>query len=281
MSLTSEERADLLRAREMLENPGFAMRLTNLIGLPVEKAFEFLPRGLARAVHATARGALRATLAVAVGTMSKRRKASSNAFHKTLATASGATGGFFGIVALPIELPVSTWLMLRSIADIARSEGEDLRSPEVRNACIEVFALGGRARGDDAAETGYFAMRTVLARAVGEAAEFIARKGLVEEGAPILVRVATSLASRFSVTLSEKAAAQAVPFVGAAGGAAVNALFLAHFQKMARGHFTIRRLERTHGTDAVRAIYEEPPLRAVVVPPLLLPGAASQPPRVR
>jgi hypothetical protein len=37
-------------------------------------------------------------------------------------------GGGFGLAALPVELPISTIIMLRSIGDIARSEGED---PEV------------------------------------------------------------------------------------------------------------------------------------------------------
>ena len=46
-----------------------------------------------------------------------------------------------------------------------------------------------------------------------------------------------------------------------------------HFQDMARGHFTVRRLERIYGTEAVRRAYEridraarprrEPVLRAV------------------
>jgi hypothetical protein len=35
--------------------------------------------------------------------------------------------------------------MLRSIADIARSEGEDLADPETALVCAELFALGGHA----------------------------------------------------------------------------------------------------------------------------------------
>jgi hypothetical protein len=76
-----------------------------------------------------------------------------------LATASGAAGGTLGLAALPVELPVSTVIMLRSIADIARSEGEDLSDPEAALSCIEVFALGGRAGSADASESGYFAVR--------------------------------------------------------------------------------------------------------------------------
>ena len=45
-------------------------------------------------------------------------------------------------------------LMLRSIADIAHSEGENLHTTEARVACMQVFALGGRGGEDQAAETG-------------------------------------------------------------------------------------------------------------------------------
>jgi hypothetical protein len=279
MTLSSADLDDLRRARDLLENPGVAMKLTNLLGLPVEKAFEILPRGFARLIHGSTRAVLRATLALGVGTMlSRRRKPSSEALHKLLATLSGATGGFFGIVALPIELPISTAIMLRSIADIARSEGEDLSSRETRDACIQVFALGGRSTSDDAAETGYFAVRAILARTVGEAAEFVAEKGIIQEGAPVLVRMLATFASRSSVTVSEKALLQAVPVIGSAGGAAINLLFIAHFQKMARGHFIVRRLERTHGRSQVQWAYEEAPARATIAPPLL--SAGREPPRI-
>jgi len=42
-----------------------------------------------------------------------------------------------------VELPISTAMMLRSIADIAHSQGEDLEDMEARLSCLEVFALGG------------------------------------------------------------------------------------------------------------------------------------------
>lgn len=270
MSLSSADLADLRRARDLLEHPGVAMKLTNLIGMPVEKAFEILPRGFARAIQRSTRAVLRAALTVGGWTLrSRSAKPASNAAHKALVAASGAVGGVFGIVALPIELPISTAIMLRSIADVARSEGEDLATADAREACIQVFALGGRSTSDDAAETGYFAVRAILARAVGEAAEFVAEKGLVQEGAPALVRLIASLASRSSVSVSEKAVLQAVPLIGAAGGAAVNLLFIAHFQRMARGHFIVRRLERAHGREEVQRAYEGAASPQPSTPPLL------------
>jgi len=123
-------------------------------------------------------------------------------------------------------------------------------------ACIEVFALGGPGRSDNAAQSGYFAVRAALARSVTKAAEYMAEKSLAEEGAPALVRLIVQIAERFSIQVSEKAAAQAIPAVGAAGGMLINTIFMDHFQDMARGHFMIRRLERKYGKKTVEATYK-------------------------
>ena len=108
---------------------------------------------------------------------------------------------------------------------------------------------------DSAANSGYFAVRGVLAKSVAEAARYVADRGVLAEGAPVLVRLIAQIASRFGVVVTQKLAAQAVPLVGALGGAAVNYAFVDHFQEMARAHFVVRRLERRYGKDAVRAAY--------------------------
>jgi len=159
--------------------------------------------------------------------------------------------------ALAIELPVSTTIMLRSIADIARSEGENLGTADARLQCIQVLALGGRSKDDDATETAYFAARAAMAKAVSDAAAHLAKKGFSDKGAPAIVRLITQIASRFSIVVSEKAAAQAVPIVGAFGGAIINTLFIDHFQDMGKGHFIVRRLERLHDPEEVRRMYQE------------------------
>ena len=49
--------------------------------------------------------------------------------------------------------------------------------------------------------------------------------------------------------------------VAALGGAAINTVFMNHFQAMARGHFVVRRLERHYGKDVVRDAYALLPRR--------------------
>ena len=68
-----------------------------------------------------------------------------------------------------------------------------------------------------------------------------------------------------------------VPLIGAAGGAGVNLLFIAHFQRMARGHFIVRRLERAHGRAEVQRAYDGPILTAMIAPPLLAPPISDAP----
>ncbi len=254
--MNEHDLADLAYAKSLLENPGLAAKITSLLGTPIEKGFALLPRNWSQMVTVGTRKALAVAIEAAVLTLDKRTgRTSSDFLHKFLVAASGAGGGFFGLPALSVELPVSTTIMMRSIADIARSEGEAICDPQTKMACIEVFALGGPGSRDDAAETGYFAVRAALSKAVSDAAEYIARRGIIEEGAPAIVRLIAQIASRFGVQVSEKVAAQAIPVIGAAGGSILNTLFMDHFQDMARGHFIVRRLESRYGREEVRRLY--------------------------
>jgi hypothetical protein len=255
LDMTSADREALIKAVKLLENPSLAAKLTNLVGKPVELIGQALPTFASKAITSATSKALEAALKVALRTLPGSPRRGSVLLHRALATASGAGGGMFGLAALPVELPVSTVIMLRSIADIAQREGEDLSDPETALSCVEVFALGGRAGSDDASESGYFAVRGMLAKTVTEAARFVAERGVINEGAPILLKFVTKVAARFGLVVTQKLAAQALPIAGALGGAAVNYAFIDHFQDVAQGHFTVRRLERSYGKDEVRAEY--------------------------
>lgn len=255
MAMSSKDLTDLRYAKRFLENPSLAARIANAVGAPIEKVIHRLPEGTQEIINAAATKALQTALEFAIATMDDPRQDAANLIHKMIVAAIGAAGGAFGPTALAIELPVSTTIMLRSIADVARSEGERIKLPEAKLACLQVFALGGRAPGDSAAESGYFAVRSALAKALAEAAEYIAERGVAQEAAPPLIRFIAQLATRFGVPVSEKVMAQSLPIVGAAGGALINTLFIDHFQDIARGHFIVRRLERVYGPQLVRSEY--------------------------
>ena len=253
--MSPADAASLQTAVRLLENPGFAARLATMVGKPFNAVGNALPASASQAIAAATEKGLQLALAVALRTLRRDPRGPSSNLHKLAAVASGAAGGAFGLATLPLELPVSTVIMLRSIADIAISEGEDLSKPEAALSCVQVFALGGRDSAAGGADGGYFAVRTMLAKTVAEAARFVAERSIVEEGAPVLVRFIAHVASRFGVMVTQKVAAQALPVVGALGGAAVNYAFIEHFQQMARGHFTVRRLERKYGEQEVHDEY--------------------------
>jgi hypothetical protein len=256
--LTPEETGDLTRAVVCLEGASFAQRLTDVIGRPVELLLgRTMPQSVRRAVAHASEGALRGALRLALRTLDLKASAKpANRAHKLAAAASGAVGGALGLAALPVELPISTTILLRSIAEIAREEGEDLSAPDAAFACVEVFALGGQADEEAAFESGYVAVRAALAKSVSDSARFVASEGLSAQSAPIIARLISQIAARFGVVVSEKIAAQAAPILGAIGGATVNAAFADHFQTLARGHFIVRRLERKHGASLIAFEYQ-------------------------
>ena len=166
--LTREETDDLRRAVACLEGASFAQRLTDVIGRPVELLSGAMPRSARRAVAHASEAALRGALKLALRTLDLKAAAKpANRAHKLAAAASGAVGGALGLAALPVELPISTTILLRSIAEIAREEGEDLSAPDAAFACVEVFALGGRAD-EEAAYRKRLFRRPRRARQVGE-----------------------------------------------------------------------------------------------------------------
>ncbi len=258
MALSAAERDDLIYAKKLLESQGLAAKISTMVGAPLELGLNKLPQSWHGAIQKATRKSLEKALAVAVATLGeKENRPPTNQRHAVAAGISGAVGGVFGLPALAVELPLSTTIMLRSIAEIARSQGEDLRLADTRLQCVQVLALGGGVEAGDSNEAGYFAARAALSKAVSDAAAHLARHGLSQQGAPALVRLISQVAARFSVVVTEKAAAQAVPLVGALGGAAINTAFIRHFQSMATGHFIIRRLERLHGQDEIRRLYEK------------------------
>lgn len=248
---------DQLRwAYRHLEHPSLAGRLSNVVALPIEEGLALLPKHWQRRLHKAAEKSICQSLSLAIGSIGQGGSSAAHLYlHKLMAMGTGAVGGFFGPLTLLGELPLTTTLMLRAIANIARSEGEDLTQGEAKMACVQVFALGGRTKEDEAADLGYYGMRITLG--------FYFERDILEYAAdatgphiPAVIQIVRSIAARFGVVISDKAAAQMVPIAGAASGAMLNLIFMNHYQNVARGHFMVRRLERKYGDEVIRATYE-------------------------
>jgi hypothetical protein len=264
-SLSAEDLRALRRAKHELESPALAMKLASIVGAPLEKLLSRMPAIANEKVNDATQLALRKCLQLALRTLGRHDHDApplaipdrpSNLLHKFAVATTGAAGGAFGLFALPVELPVTTTLMFRSICDIARSEGEDLSSIDTQLQCLTVLGMGGASKADDDADYGYFIMRGALAQAVSKASAEIATKGFTSHGSTALLRLLNTIASRFSVQVSEQIAAKSIPAIGAVLGAMVNTVFMDHFQLVAHGHFTVRRLERQYGPELVKTAYQ-------------------------
>ncbi|WP_281966762.1 EcsC family protein [Roseovarius nanhaiticus] len=142
---------------------------------------------------------------------------------RAVTTAMGAAGGFGGLPSAMAELPITTTILLRAIQDVAGEHGFDPAEEGVRYDCVQVFAAAGPLDHDDGADLAFLTTRVAV---TGKAMQALISK----------------VAPRLSVVLGQKLAAQTVPVLGAAAGAATNYAFTSYYQQMAHVHFGLRRL---------------------------------------
>jgi hypothetical protein len=256
-SLPPQHQKALQRAVFLLERQNFAARLADYAGQPVDRLLRMMPKAASAGFNRAIETAILKSLNVAIGSIEPRSKHRPAAgLSSVLAGINGGISGFFGIAALPIELPVTTTLMLRSIADIARHHGEDLSRLEARLACIEVFAIGAGGP-QNRMDISYYASRALLSKLAGQASAYLIQRNAASASAPAVNSLVSELASRFGVIVSERFAAGALPVLGAIGGATINMIFMHHFQCVAQAHFSLRRLERQYGEPLIRRHYED------------------------
>lgn len=261
MELTKSELATLEAAYTMLENPSWWVQLSSAAGMPVEAVARQLskkaPEAVVNVVSKSTHRAIEFVMQSSVWTMrGEEQGPASPRLHQAAALTTGAVAGFFGLETLIVELPLTTGIMFRSIADIARAEGESPKDPETMMNCLQVFAMGSRLSDkDDAAETSYYGVRVALSKVVTDALQYVASHGVGSASAPPLVRLIAAVAARFGIVVTQKAMAQTIPVLGAIGGGLVNTIFISHFQDMARAHFSIRSLERKYGGEVVEDVY--------------------------
>lgn len=233
-------RATRLGARRLGMAPNLQSRLRGVAEAALASAYDIAILGMDRSPTAAA---LPGTIPGAPGLPGRAPRlrrprrgggmAAGFPLGRTAVMLSGAAGGFIGMGGFLPDATFTTLAIMRSIAGIARAEGEDLSTPQARRACLEVFAFRSGPPEASESELGYLSARLLM------------------QGRP-LVLLMSEVSARYGLTLSQKFALQAVPVAGALSGAALNAAFLSHYCDIARAHFTVRRLERLHGEAPVR-----------------------------
>jgi hypothetical protein len=219
---------DYLAARNRL------MAALERVGRMIQLGLVRLPPGAEEQVATAAREALGLAWRVAVTGLEREARPESATAYRLGGALTGALGGFGGFATTLAELPVTTTLIMRSVADIARARGLDLEDLAVREACIEVFAFGGPLEEDDDQDLAFWTARL----AGQEVAQLIA-----------------AVVARYAPAALAKLAGQAVPFVGAAVGAGLNLAYMEFYQRMARVVFTLLPMEAAQGRASTRRAF--------------------------
>lgn len=233
-ALSEAEFAALCRAADgYLAAKGRLMATLEQAGNLIQSGLHRLPGQMQQMVADRARDGLQLAFRSAIlGLEGPSADAGSGRFRMG-GMVSGALGGLGGLATTLAELPVTTGLIMRSVASIARAEGFDLADEEVRATCVEVFAFGGPLEEDDA-----------------DLAFWTARLGGRQ-----VAQVMVAAAARFAPAMAAKIGAQAVPLLGAAVGAALNFVYMDFYQRMARVAFALLPIERAHGRAMVRSCF--------------------------
>ena len=245
VAIDPADRAELARALDLLDRgPGLLVRMADLMGGVMGRTMTIGARtlGLAPALDEKLQGiaavALQRAFDVAVLGLAdasletvSRNAVRQGRVSRAVVTLSGAVGGFLGMAGFVPDAAVTTLTIMRDIASIAQQEGESLADPDTRRACLHVFALS-REDGGGESEWSYLSARLMM------------------RGRP-LAMLFSDAAARYGISLSKKFALQAMPIIGAVGGAALNGAFLSHYRDVGRAHFKIRRLGRQYGEVAV------------------------------
>ena len=229
------------------EASGPIVKLSSKLGDKIDGVLSKVPEGWQAAVTQATDIALRTSYAAAAGTQAEAEsrsylntllgKCGGERWHQVASSVSGAVGGIGGLGTLAIDLSVTTTLILRSIQEIAVSHGENILDEAVRLQCIGVFGFGGPLTEDDEVDTGLFAARLAL-------------RGKTLE------KMLGAVVPRLLPIVTAETAAKSVPLISAVAGAVLNPAFTSYYQKMAHVHFRLRRLERDHDEESVKACFE-------------------------
>lgn len=212
------------------------IQLLNLLGGQADSLVNKLPDGVKTGLEEATHGALKVAYHTAQhsrGVVKDQRPWLNTAF----ATAMGAAGGVGGLPSALAELPVTTTVLMRAIQAVATEHGFDTTEAETLRECLVVFAAAGPMTTDDNADLGFITARLALTGATVQ-------------------RAISFVAPRLAIVLGQKLAAQAVPVIGAAAGAAVNYAFTSYYQQIAHVHFGLLALARRNGVPAEQVMQD-------------------------
>ena len=268
-TLASTDLDFIAQAAQYLEEPRLLQKISSAVGRPIEQGLAALPDSVRKSLVLVSQKALERALRMALTTFHPQRLRNLTApanlsaarhlnrsgrwSHSIVNTLIGTGGGFFGAPALIVELPLTTTVIVRSIAGIAQNFGFDPLDPEVQLNCL--FVLGS--------SKDYYTTRIAFNAVMRESLIWFASQGsrsvgeiVLKRAAPVWLQLLSMVAGRFEMVMAEKVFAQSLPVLGAMAGGAINLAFTEHFNEIATYHFGLKFLERQYGTAAVQEAYQ-------------------------
>ena len=258
-------------AVKVLERPSFLVKVSGYLGRPIVFVAEKLPekvrvlieRGVDKALTAGLRMAIQ-SLGHEAAAVPPSGAAAKKWAHTFTAMGFGAASGFAGGWTLAVELPLTTTLIMRSIASMAQASGFDPRDPQIALEILTIFAYGSPgSKNDNDSDASFYIQRAALDVLIRDGAAFIAGKSATQVlkaiesgGAPKLIELLAKIAMRLNVIAGEKFLVQSLPLLGAAGGALINGMFNDYYSNIAYYAFGLKRLEGKYGQGVIRSAYD-------------------------
>ncbi|TXD50390.1 MULTISPECIES: EcsC family protein [unclassified Polaribacter] len=136
--LSTKDLAALKAAKETMHTLGWAIRNVNKIGNTIEDGIKYVPEKTLVKIQKATKSILLGVIKANLVTIQKNKefKKPSKRTYKAIVTSSGVLSGFFGSTTglgtaiFTSELTLTTKFIMRTILDIARSEGEDIYTLE-------------------------------------------------------------------------------------------------------------------------------------------------------
>jgi len=243
--LSTETEAEISAlARRAEKAGGPLMKVISLAGNRAEGLMERIPVPVRSRIEEATAYALGRCYSLASVARGSRLPSAGKYGHSVAAVMSGGMGGFGGLASSVVELPATVAIFFGAIQKVAQSYGFDPDDDAVKLECLRVFGSGTPFEDDDGVNTGFLASRIALSGAGAQ--------GLI-----------ASVAPRLAGVLSQKLAAQTVPLLGAATGAAVNLAFITYYQELAHVRFSLLKLAKDHPEGEVMQSFRAASARPV------------------
>lgn len=158
-------------------------------------------------------------------------------------------GKSLGIRPILAEIRASTDTTIRSIFSAAQSEGFEMRNDRVQAECLKVFGLVHALSKDNEYPRDYYYMRAALDESTGTLEQ--------ERGVNLLAQVLSVVTPRYTELMTAKV--EGKYFVECSNRATrmFYGDFYRLFDRIARGHFMVKRLESKYGADIVRSAFDD------------------------